>query len=39
VQKQGAQRFARIFDSLAERLSRQRTQSSEVWQPFSFMGR
>jgi hypothetical protein len=39
VQKQGAQRFARIFDGLAERLSRQRTQSSEVWQPFSFMGR
>ena len=39
VQKQGAQRFARIFDSLAQRLSRQRTQSSEVWQPFSFMGR
>ena len=39
VQKQGAQRFARIFDSLAQRLLQQRTQSSEVWQPFSFMGR
>ena len=39
VQKQGAQRFSRIFDSIAQRLSRQRTQSSEVWQPFSFLGR
>ena len=39
VQKQGAQRFSRIFDSIAQRLSRPRTQSSEVWQPFGFMGR
>jgi hypothetical protein len=40
VQKQGAQRFARIFDSIAQRLSGQRTQSSaEAWQPFGFLGR
>jgi hypothetical protein len=39
VQKDGSQRFARIFDSIGQRMSKQRTQSSEVWQPFSFLGR
>ncbi len=40
VQKQGAQRFAQIFDSIAQRLSGLRAQSSaEAWQPFGFVGR
>ncbi len=40
VQKQGAQRFASIFDSIAQRLSKQRTGSSGgIWQPFNFAGR
>ncbi len=39
VQKPGAQRFARIFDSIAQRLAgRQNTQSSWA-QPFGFLGR
>ncbi len=38
VQRQGAQRFARIFDSIGQRLSGQRAQSTS-WQPFGFLGR
>lgn len=38
VQKQGSQRFARIFDSIGQRLSGQRAQSTS-WQPFGFISR
>jgi hypothetical protein len=40
VQKERAQRFARIFDNIGQRLASQHGRpQSEGWQPFSFLGR